>query len=166
MFYKKLKQTGFGAIELIIILALACLVGFTGWFIYSKNRSTENLQIPELGIQLKNVPSSLKGLTYEIEKPSGNDTYLMAPISTFDLSKHIPKCYIGELDTYEGKYNDPSELRGIVTFVKQFDKFWVGYFGLLEPCGKANSAEFKMQKDQIQSFKSYLKDEKNIQDLR
>ncbi|MEI7683174.1 MAG: hypothetical protein WCJ24_02650 [Candidatus Saccharibacteria bacterium] len=83
----KNNQSGFGALELILIIVVVGLLGLVGWYVFNKNNSkTTNkigsaqkqaasdvsspyLEIKELSVKLK-LTNSTEDMTYHIDNAS------------------------------------------------------------------------------------------------
>ena len=98
---------------------------------------TDTLKIPELGIQIVNIPSSISDLNYAI---TGKDSTggSIAEISTASLSKLDQSCSPtgkvsadGTLASYTGIYDANSVPEDNTAFVKQFSGFWICFIATL-----------------------------------
>jgi len=113
-------ESGFSAVELILVIAVIALLGVVGWLVYRDNHkttvttATKNtttatsnankskaktattpniLKIPELGIEIS-LPNSLKDLTYAVnnQTPVNGEANISVGLSTVSLANLDPQC--------------------------------------------------------------------------
>lgn len=113
-------ESGFSAVELILVIAVAVLLGVVGWLVYKDNHKTtltpvtnnassattsanksntkttttsNILKIPELGIEIT-LPNSLKDLTYAVinQTPVNGEADISVGLSTMSLTNLDPQC--------------------------------------------------------------------------
>lgn len=181
------RSGGFVIVELMIAaLAIAILV-LGGYYVYkqgqkkspaddssstsstgaaltpppAKSSDQTKFNIPEFGIQLVNVPTSIKDLTYTYYTPSTAANYTQAVFTTNTLYLKSTGCSIGELDKYPGKY-DANSFKGQGNFIKQFKDFWVIEVDVGVPC-RGNQTVLSLQNSQINTFKQYVTNPDNLQ---
>ena len=183
----KREQSGFGTVELVLIVIIICLIGVVGWLVYknkhqsppktvtitktvvakpsasTKTTPQSVVKIPELGIRLVNVPDSIKDLTYSVASTSADQNYKAVWFTTSSLAKLDDKCGIGGLNKYPGTYNTATDQFPLTAFAKQFDGFWIASTRTGVPCGEAGTASFNLQYQQIQAYSQFVKESSNIQ---
>lgn len=119
------------------------------------------LQIPKFGIQLVNIPDSLKDLTYTYYPSNTDSNFTEADFTTSSLSTKAPNCSIGTLDRYPGKYS-ADKFQGTGNFVKQFKNFWILEVDEGVPCMVSQTTQ-AMQNEQVTTFKQYVINPDNLQ---
>ncbi|HSW79366.1 MAG TPA: prepilin-type N-terminal cleavage/methylation domain-containing protein [Candidatus Saccharimonadales bacterium] len=124
---------------------------------------TSTLKIPEFGIQLVNIPDSIKDLTYAFYPANTDSNFTEANFTTGVLHTTAPNCSIGTLDRYPGKYS-ADKFQGQGNFVKQFKDFWILEVDEGVPC-MVNKAAEDMQNNQVITFKQYVTKPDNLQIL-
>lgn len=106
--------------------------------------SADVFRLTALGVELTNVPPSLRDLT--VSKVSGDGTNMGVMFSTASLTKADPACSadigtsIGGLSRVKGTYNSGEPLFS-ANFVKQFTGFWVSYSHPQAVCSNIVAAE-------------------------
>ncbi len=132
---------------------------------------TATLKIPELGIQIVNIPSSISDLNYAI---TGKDSTggSIAEISTVSLSKLDPSCSPtghvsadGTLASYEGTYDSSSAPLDNTAFVKQFNGFWIAYSHPESQCSNTASTE-ALHVSQTATFQTLATNPANIEAMQ
>ncbi len=179
----KRSEQGFGTVEGIAVVIIVVLIGVGGWLIYKNHHqatkpatttkpaatTTRNttidqtvVKVPELGIELVNLPSSIKDLTYKIFSPNANQTYTIAEFTTASLVKLDATCTsIGNLNRYSGTY-DANTDQGPSTFVKQFNGFWIAFVHNGVECSQ-DPTTLNLQTSQMQTFKDWVVTPANLQ---
>lgn len=185
---KRLKgnQTGFGALVPILIIIIIGLIGAVGWLVYQNQHKTttkavvvkakttkpatkataqNTLKIPELKIQLVNIPESIKDLTYTTS-PGTDNAYTAV---SFDTKTLAGMCggtgWIGTVNVYPGTYSkdkmsaDPDP----IIFVKQLNDQWVGLLNIGGVICKDDSTTVSFQGSQINTFKQFATNPANWQ---
>ncbi len=188
----KSNQNGFSHVESLLILIIVLIIGFIGYYVYTTKQNTGKslsantskavpktsgtstktkaqnvIKIPELGVELINVPESIKDMTFEISKPGTDQKYTAAALfTTPSLAKLDSRCSIGGLDNFPGTYNNGTGDYPFATFAKQFDSFWIASTHSSVPCGEIDTPSFILQTEQIQAYSQLVKTGSNIQILR
>jgi hypothetical protein len=170
----KRNEQGFGAIEALLILVIVILIGVAGWFIYKNHHQaakpvtstgpaavTTNstnpapIKVPELGVELVNIPASIKDLTYKVLPPRSSQSYTTTVFTTASLTKLDASCTsIGNLNRYSGTY-DASADQGPFTFIKQFSGFWIAFVHNGVECSQ-DPTTLNLQTTQMQTFKDWV----------
>lgn len=155
------NQQGFAAIEAVLIVLILVIVAGTGVYVYHANHAADNilatassesaasatetrssaptaattntgtLKIPELGIELINIPASLNGLKYAISHGTNGDYYVSASFTTTNLLPLNKLCSasegpIGALSRVNGIWHQSEDSEG-GPLVKQYDGFYLQY---------------------------------------
>jgi Tfp pilus assembly protein PilX len=192
------NETGFSAVEVLLVLIIFALVGVMGFMVYNNHKkpTTTNattktataktaapaaqiatFKIPELGIQLTNIPSTITNLTYYANAPSSGvdpnnttmsqETSVSALFSTQSLTSDDSACSaqngaIGVLARTDGTYidNQPTDM----VFVKQFDGFYIAYNHPQDACSDNSNAE-ALYVSQTAAFQTLVTDAANIEAL-
>ncbi|OGL35709.1 hypothetical protein A3F65_03485 [Candidatus Saccharibacteria bacterium RIFCSPHIGHO2_12_FULL_47_16b] len=147
--FKKPNQRGLGLLEWLLLLIILILLGFIGWYVFTKSSDTKNkydetaqagnqpatttkyLEFKEYGVKIP-LSNDLDGLTYAAETVGGY-TYLY--MTTSALKKSMDACNADPvtasgysfhaLSKTDGQYPvEPTMDSG--TLLKQFDKFYIG----------------------------------------
>lgn len=121
----------------------------------------QGLAIPELGIQIVNLPSDIKDLNYKVNNSSKSPiSYTSVEISTITLSAKDPRCSpegrvsgIGRLLKVDGVYSQENSL--FSRFIKQFDGYWIGYQHPQSACS-SNEATEKLHIQQTDAFQTTI----------
>lgn len=178
---KKLKNNefGFSAIEnLLIVVTMAVVVG-VGWYVWNNknlsHKSTKNvlikasinkdssntLKIPELSIEIINVPTSLHDLTYE--KYYSDSSGVDIDLTTKTLESQDPSCGLGQgsevafLNKSYGTFDDPK----IGPLIKQFNGFFITYSKPTHPCSSNPKIE-ALHALQVTDFYNLITNQANI----
>ena len=158
------NQSGFSSIEVVFIFIIVSLISLVGWMVYKdQHKSTGKVniittssnktatptadktifKIPELGIELINVPVGISDLTYVINKYGAgtvvDQNQIIKPatnayLSTESLVKLDSDCLAGSLGVFSrvnGTYNTNSTFG----FLKQFNGFWISFERTHADCG-------------------------------
>ncbi len=177
-------NSGFTTVEILLTLAVIVLIGAVGWLVYSNSKddtskstsvsklndsSKENrtkkdvneLKIPEFGVTLSNIPDTISDITYKTQAGT-NNAYTAA---SFDTKALASKCggsgWIGTVNRYPGVFSKDQENDGQLTFIKQFDGFWLGILNIGGvPCNE-DPATIAFQQSQIETFKQFASNPEN-----
>jgi len=122
------------------------------------------LEIPELGIELTNIPVSIKDLNYIVNvrhsDPSG---WTSAWFSTTTLTSKDTNCSasvgsLGILEKVIGTYRNEHH----VAFVKQYDGFWIAHESPQAPCSEDKDTQ-DLTMSQLKLFNDLVSNQDNIQ---
>ena len=145
---------GFSGIELLLVLIVIILLGVAGWYVYKEHYRTttsppkssvnvvNTFRVQKLGIEIVNVPTSLRGLIYTTSSSTsvtfGNSlstpvTSISANFSTNSLMSLDSNCSdsqdnlaLGGLTKTTGEYIKPNtESPDGFIFIKQFNGFYI-----------------------------------------
>jgi hypothetical protein len=133
--------------------------------------TSATFKIPELGIQIVNVPSSINDLNYAINPNGAASGDTIAEISTITLSKLDPQCSptghvsaVGTLASIKGTYDPNSGPQDNTAFVKQFSGFWISYSHPESQCSD-NSTTEALHVSQTATFDTLATNPANLQAL-
>ena len=184
----KKDQNGFGTLELILVLIIVLLIGVVGYMVYknhntpakvvtvtktvkvpAKSSSTSNASIykvPNLGIQIINIPTSLKGLTSaEISADPSNvsEFFSTVGLAGLDSACSASSGAVGALTKNSGTYN-PNDIAP-TTFVKQFTGFWISYNHPQAACSSVDSTN-TLETSLASEFQTLVTNKDNIELLQ
>jgi len=128
--------------------------------------SSTTLKVPELGVQIVNIPSTISDLTYGIASQTGTLFKTQADFSTKSLSSKDSNCSsgsVGRLFNAQGTYDSATD-QGPFTFVKQFSGFWIAYKASGVPCSQDLST-MNLQASQGTAFGKVIADPSNLEAL-
>jgi hypothetical protein len=148
------NQTGFSAVELLLVLIFLAIVAFAGYYVYhtqkttgktsgssssqtAKSEASSVFKFPEMGVAFT-LPDSLKTLTYTVNTDDGQTT---AAINVGgEVYKDIQECStqttagstgvanIAAITKVSGQYPTHPQL-GDGELVKQFPQFYIAISG-------------------------------------
>lgn len=151
------KQSGFGMVEVLLLVVIIALLGFIGWRIYEGSQQktetqqptgtiqnnepqTHVIKFPELGVQMV-VPERLKNITTHHKTIGvGPAVYL----STQEVTASDEGCSasgiappLGGFARVEGRYPEsPNVDNSGGALVRQFDTFYIGWLGIQAACSE------------------------------
>ena len=175
---------GFTTVEILLTLTIVVLIGVVGWMVYSnskddtpksanvskvtskakqksENKNINELKIPEFGVTLSNIPDTISDITYKTQ-PGTDNAYTAA---SFDTKTLATKCggsgWIGTVNRYPGVFSKDQENEGQLTFITQFDGFWLGILNIGGvPCNEDPETR-NFQQSQIEIFKQLASNPEN-----
>ena len=192
---KRNTQAGFGIVGIVLVIVVLGVIGGLGWVAYKNfvqkpvvesstatqkttsdsnasatptiKTTTSTLKIPEMGIKLVNIPSSLDGLAYSsvVEASNGD---MSAEFSTITLCKLYPSCTQTNVSgpVSLAKTSGTYSSNPYTSFVKQFDGFWIGYQPGPDYCnavGDKNTQSLCVA--ELKTLVDFFKNPDNIQTL-
>lgn len=182
------RSGGFAVVETLIFALVIVIIALGGYYVVKRNHHTANtpsssvisnlkavspptpapaidgtLNIPEFGIQLKNIPDGIKDLTYTYYPANTDSNFTQASFTTISLNQKVKNCSIGTLNRYPGKYS-ADKFQGPGNFVKQFKNFWVMELDEGVSC-RGDKTVQDMQNTQVIAFKQYVTNPDNMQEI-
>jgi hypothetical protein len=180
---KARTSKGFALVEILIIVVVLLALGAVGFYIYhrshtktatsggtsskastqtNKNDTTSNsttqpdksiFKIPELGIKIVNVPTSLQDLTDASAGSDASGTGMY--FSTQSLTDLAPACDashggLASMTRFNGIHSSNDGTLGF--FIKQFDDFWIGYAPNRDQCWHGNDKAQDLESSQQKAF--------------
>ena len=131
-------------------------------------------KVPELGIQIINIPSSLSDLNYAVNVNGTQPNATYAYFSTISLSNLDKSCSPtghvsenGALSVSKGTYNSATDLQGNSPdqFVKQMKGFWISYGHPQAACSNSATTE-ALHVTQTKAFRDLVSNPANIETLQ
>ena len=129
----------------------------------------QTLKIPELGIELVNIPASLADMNYAVNPHGKPSDSMTVAFSTISIGKLSDKCSPsstpnGALTRKEGEYvNFPYKER--IPLLKQFKGFWVYYESPQSSCSSDPEAQ-SLNVTQVKDTRELLSNPDNIQAIQ
>ncbi|MFC1435703.1 hypothetical protein ACEZDB_34220 [Streptacidiphilus sp. N1-3] len=147
---------GFGLIAVLAFVVVLGVIGGGGAYVYHQNRKAkpaakastskssgtdstesapaasttdpEKFKVSQLGIEVNNVPASIRGLTDHVAASDSGGTVLYfstASLTALDSNCSAITGSVGSLERISGSY--PPSQDYVAIFVKQLPGFWIGY---------------------------------------